>query len=228
MEIVHEPDLPYRPLQRWASVIMRLLVLVASGVFLYDGDWETALGALLILGLMLAPTIAQHRYRVRIPFAIDFGVVFFVFTTLFLGHLLRFYEVYPLWDKFLHFQSGLILSVTGFFLVYLLNESESTSLDLSPAFVALFAVTFSVFVGVVWEIIEFAGDGFSTAGYWQGISGTNADTMWDLIADTVGAIIVSFAGWIWMHRYKKIPFAPKMMARIKKLARQSRLSENVR
>jgi hypothetical protein len=220
MVVVHEPDLPYRPLQHWASVIMRVLVLIASGVFLYDGDWEAALGALLIFALMLTPTIARRRYRVQIPFAIDFGVVFFVFTTLFLGHLLRFYEIYPLWDKFLHLQSGLILSVTGFFLVYVLNESESTSLDLSPAFVALFAVTFSVTVGVVWEMIEFVGDGFSTAGYWQGMSGTNADTMWDLIADTAGSLIVSIAGWYWMHRYKKIPFAPKLLARIRKIARK--------
>jgi hypothetical protein len=222
MDVVHEPDLPYRPLQRWASAIMRFLVFVAAGVFLYDGDWESSLGALLILALMLAPAVARRRYRVHVPFAMDFGVVFFVFTTLFLGHLLRFYDIYPLWDKFLHFQSGLILSVTGFFLVYVLNESESTSLDLSPAFVALFAVTFSVTVGVVWEMIEFAGDGFSTAGYWQGMSGSNADTMWDLIADTGGSLVVSFAGWIWMHRYKKIPFAPKMVARLKKFARQGR------
>jgi hypothetical protein len=103
-------------------------------------------------------------------------------------------------------------------LVYILNENEKTRLGLSPLFVAIFAVTFSVTIGVVWEIVEFMGDGLSAAGYWQGMSGDNADTMWDLIADLGGSLIVSIAGWYWMHRYKKIPFAPKLMERIRKIA----------
>jgi hypothetical protein len=222
MDVVHEPDLPSPRAQNAVSFIMRLLVAAAAVIFLYDGDWESALGSLVVLVLMLVPQLLRRRYRMRLPLALDFGVVFFIFTTLFLGHLLRFYELVPWWDKFLHFQSGLILSVTGFVLVYILNENEKTRLNLSPLFVAVFAVTFSVTIGVVWEVIEFMGDGLSAAGYWQGMSGDNADTMWDLIADLGGSLIVSIAGWAWMHRYKKIPFAPKLMERIRKIAGKGR------
>jgi hypothetical protein len=218
MDVVHEPDLPSPQTQNAVSFIMRFLVLAAAVIFLYDGAWESALGSVVVLVLMLVPQLVRRRYRMRLPLALDFGIVFFIFTTLFLGHLLRFYELVPWWDKFLHFQSGLILSVTGFVLVYILNENEKTRLNLSPLFVAVFAVTFSVTIGVVWEIVEFMGDGLSAAGYWQGMSGNNADTMWDLIADLGGSLIVSIAGWAWMHRYKKIPFAPKLMERIRKIA----------
>lgn len=184
---------------------MNALVFIAAGIFLWWGDWSSALSAILIFALMLVPSILKGRYRLYLPFALELWTVVFIFLTLFLGSVAHFYERIPFWDKFLHFQSGLLLGVAGFVLIYILNEHERIHLNLSPGFVSLFAVTFSLALGVVWEIIEFSWDSaFGTHMQRVGVG----DTMWDLIADGTGALIMSIAGYFWMYRHKRLPFTP--------------------
>ncbi|MBI4093907.1 hypothetical protein HY417_03000 [Candidatus Kaiserbacteria bacterium] len=192
---------------------LRVAMLIASLYFFVEGDFASVFSTLFVLVLISAPAILKHRYRFYLPFALDFGIVCFVFATLFLGHLANFYDYIPLWDKFVHFQSGLILGVTGFVLVYTLNEQESIHLDLSPGFVAFFAVTFSLAIGVAWELVEFVADSFFTIKWQDG----NIDTMWDLIADGTGALIVSIVGYFWMFRQARLPFTPRVFKFFQKL-----------
>jgi hypothetical protein len=189
---------------------MRALVFVASVMFAVGGDWSLALIAILVFVVMLVPSLLKRQWRLYLPFALDFSIVLFLFCTLLLGQLLRFYQLVPWWDKFLHFQSGLLLSVTGFVLVYILNEHEKSPLDLSPGFLALFAVTFAITFGALWELWEYGIDILFHTYYWQGGSAVSAigDTMDDLLADTIGAIIVSTIGYFWMYRYKRLPMTP--------------------
>ena len=193
------------------------LVLVAAGIYLWWGDWQSSAGAVLIFALMLAPSILKGRYRLYLPFALELGVIVFIFLTLFLGGVARFYDWVPFWDKFLHVQSGLLLGAAGYVLVYILNEHKRIHLNLSPGFVSFFAVTFSLTIGVVWEIGEFTADSFLKTTFWQepGIS----DTMWDLIADGVGALIMSVAGYFWMYRHKRLPFTPWFLRILKEKLR---------
>ncbi|MGC9602484.1 MAG: hypothetical protein ABSE76_01965 [Minisyncoccia bacterium] len=196
---------------------MRVLVLIGAALFLLRGNWESAVSTLLIFLLMFVPSILKERYRLYLPFTLDLGIVIFIFSTLFLGEVGRFYDRIPLWDKFLHFQSGLLLGATGYVLLYILNEHKHLKLNLSPLFVSIFAVAFSLAIGAVWEMFEFAGDAYFSAHLvnyspWQA---SNADTMWDLIADGGGALIVSMVGYFWMHQYKRLPFTPWMLKIIK-------------
>ena len=186
---------------------IRVLVLIMAGVFFWWGDWESAVSTILIFILMLVPSILKERYRLYLPFALDLGIVNFVFLSLFLGQIGHIYEYIPMWDKFLHFQSGFLLGATGYILIYILNENENSKLELSPFFITLFAVAFSLAMGVLWEIAEFTGDSFF-GNQWQA---SNADTMWDLIAAGVGSLIVSSMGYFWMHRNKRLPFTPWLM-----------------
>jgi hypothetical protein len=197
---------------------MRVLVALAAVLFFVRGDWESAWSTVFVAFLMSIPSFVKQRYRVYFPFAIDFGMVAFIFLSLFLGGVDNFYGYIPLWDKILHFQSGLLLSGTGFVVIYLLSVSERARLELSPGFVALFAVVFSLAIGAAWEIAEFVGDAiFHSA--WQR---NNADTMWDLIADGSGALVFSIAGYFWMYRHKRLPFTPlfiKFIERAKNVAK---------
>ena len=192
---------------------MRVLVLVAAAMFAVEGDWESGIIAMLVFGLMLVPSLLKRQWRLYLPFALDFNIVVFLFCTLLLGQLLRFYQFVPWWDKFLHFQSGLLLSVTGFVLVYILNEHEKSPLDLSPGFLAFFAVTFAITFGALWELWEYGLDVLFHTYYWQGGSAVSAigDTMDDLLADTFGAIVVSVMGYFWMYRHKRLPLTPWLL-----------------
>ncbi len=196
---------------KWTLLIyygMSALVLIAIAVFVFRGNWKTALSTSLVLLCMFIPSILKERYRYYIPFAIRLGVTTFIFFTLFLGEVGNFYNYIPLWDKFVHFESGLVLGAIGFLLVYMFNEHKNIKLGLSPGFLSVFAVTFSISFGVIWEIIEFIGDHiFHSRWQWD-----NADTMWDLIADLTGAIVISTVAYFWMHRNKRLPFTPWMLS----------------
>lgn len=183
---------------------MRALVGLAAVIYLWEGDLSAAGGCAFIVVLMSAPSILKERYRLYLPFALDLGIVTFIFGTLFLGHLLSFYELVPLWDKFLHVQSGLILGASGFVVVYVLNKHDATSLDIAPGFVALFAIAFSLSIGTVWEMFEFLGDGIFGS-TWQS---SMQDTMYDLVADLAGALIVSGGGYLWMRHEARLPLTP--------------------
>jgi len=92
-----------------AYYAMNALVLVAVGVFMWRGNFESALSAGIIFLIMFIPSILKERYRLYLPFAIELGIIAFMFSTLFLGEVARFYYYVPFWDKFTHFQSGLLL-----------------------------------------------------------------------------------------------------------------------
>ena|SRR3989338_1396265 len=197
---------------------MCALVLLGTGIFLLHGNWESAVGTVLIFILMFVPSVLKTRYRLYLPFALDFGIVAFIFFTLFLGEIGQFYDRILFWDKFLHFQSGLLLGAAGYVLVYILNEHQKLKLDLSPALISIFAVTFSLSIGVIWEMFEFAADSYfsqhiANHPYFQE---SNIDTMWDLIAAGGGALIVSVAGYFWMFRHKRLPFTPQLLRIFKK------------
>ncbi len=63
---------------------------------------------------------------------------------------------------------------------------------MKPSFVALFAYMFSLGMGVIWEVFEFAVDqllGMNTQ------VGSLMDTMSDLIVDGAGALVISVLGY---------------------------------
>lgn len=188
---------------------MRLFVTIATGVFLFNGNWTDAASAALILLLMFMPAILKKRYKLYIPFELEAAIVVFVFLTLFLGSLRDFYERVSWWDMLLHFQSGILLGVAGFVLIYTLNERKNERLALSPFFVSFFAACFSMAMGVIWEVYEFAADSFF--GFNMQRSGL-PDTMQDLIVNTAGAIVVAVAAYIWMRARLRVPFTPRRLA----------------
>src|SRR5690606_28694535 len=71
-------------------------------------------------------------------------------------------------------------------------QKELGNLGLRPSFVALFAFTFSLSLGALWEIFEFGMD--QIFGLNMQKSGL-VDTMWDLIVDTLGAATISIMGY---------------------------------
>ncbi len=197
---------------------MRMLIVVAMGIFIGQKDWASAASTALIFLLMFLPAHLRERHRLYLPFTLELGVVGFIFITLFLGHMQRFYDHVPFWDKFVHFQSGLLLGATGYIFVYILNEQKTGKLDLTPGFVSVFAVAFSLTIGAIWEMLEFAAD-YALGIHWQN---SLSDTMWDLIVNLIGALIISIAGYFWMHHHKRLPFTPRLLTifkRMKKLTK---------
>jgi hypothetical protein len=169
------------------------------------------LQCLLGIVVLFLPSALERRLRIAIPNFMFVLFVVFLYAAIFLGEVRSFYYRVPHWDLILHGFSGLMLGALSFSLISLLNYSESIRSHMSPAFVALFAFTFAVSMGVVWEVYEFAVDGIfglnmqkHTLESGEPLVGRAAlrDTMYDLIVDSIGATIMSIVGYISLKHRK--------------------------
>ena len=80
---------------------------------------------------------------------------------------------------------------------------------MKPRFVALFALMFSVGLGAIWEIFEYSMDtifGMDMQKEMLGDVSGLTDTMWDLIVDTIGALIVALIGYFHLKMDKQSVF----------------------
>ena len=182
-----------------AVMALELLLLLTQGM------WVSAIWLLAIMIITGAPAILGHRLPVRIPAEYELLTILFVFGALFLGEFRSYYQRIWWWDIALHASSGLLLGMLGFLLVYVMNESKRIDLHMRPGFVAFFAFVFAVSVGTVWEIFEFTVDqvfGTTMQKPMLGDPSVLTDTMWDLIVDALGALVISTFGWWHMKRNK--------------------------
>ena len=204
MEPETNQPLAPEPARRAHLVILAAIQLVMGVqlvILLVRGEWLQVFTVAAVMALTLAPVL--FRLPVRIPSEIQIVALVFVFATLFLGEVRGYYERFWWWDVALHTSSGLLLGLLGFMFVYILNEDDKVDLHMRPSFVALFAFFFAVGIGGIWEIFEFGMDEFfgtnmqpATPSDPSGLS----DTMHDLIVDTIGAAVVSIAGWRYLVR----------------------------
>ncbi|AGB42022.1 hypothetical protein Halha_2139 [Halobacteroides halobius DSM 5150] len=198
-------------LHKIISIIFRIITIIVIVGNILTQNWFNLFVSLLTLSMTYLPFIVAQRKHIHIP--IDFQIIisFFLFASLYLGELKEYYLKFWWWDLMLHTLSGIILGFIGFILVYFLNNEEQIDVILSPLFIAIFSFTFAVATGGLWEIFEFTMD--STLGLNMQKSGL-VDTMWDLIVDSLGALITSFIGCL----YLKIDGGPYFKRLVKRIA----------
>jgi hypothetical protein len=183
--------------------ILQTVMLVELVVLVSSNQWPTALQVAIIMALTLAPVTLRSKLPVKIPSEFQILAIGFVFASLFLGEIQSYYQLLWWWDASLHASSGLMFGIVGFLLVYVLNENERIDINLRPRFLALFAFVFSMAVGALWEVFEFAMDqafGLQMQKPRLGDPSGLTDTMWDLAFDAIGAVIISTFGWWYLIR----------------------------
>lgn len=180
-----------------------LKILIALGLVwaLINKDWTNSIFIALIFLLTYLPRLVKKKYKIYLPIEFELFIVSFIFLSLFLGEVYSYYHKIWWWDLYLHTVSGFLLGIAGFLLVFIMSQSQKIRLQKRPGFVALFAFSFAISAGVIWEIFEFLMDSFF--GFNMLKSGL-MDTMGDLIVDVIGAAVICFIGYLWMK--KKLKF----------------------
>ena len=193
-------------LQIGVLLILQTVMAVELVLLLAQGMWVSGVWLLAIMAITGSTALLRHRLPVRIPAEYELLAILFVFGALFLGEFRSYYERFWWWDIALHATSGLLLGILGFLLVYVLNESKRIDLHMRPGFVALFAFLFAVTVGTFWEIFEFTVDqvlGTTMQKPMLGDPSGLTDTIWDLIVDALGALVISAFAWWHMKRNRR-------------------------
>jgi hypothetical protein len=200
-------------------IIMGLLfVLNVIGIFFIKDDSQqsrlafNAAQSFLLLIATILPPFLEKKARIDIP---DFMEIIFVVMCIchfVLGEIGSFYIRFKWWDSMLHTLSGSMIAILAYSLVGSLNL-ENNKMTIVPLFVSIFAICFSITIGVLWEIVEFGADHFFGTNM-QRYANSNTlepfvgrialkDTMKDLILDFMGAVFISIIGFIDMKRKRE-------------------------
>lgn len=153
----------------------------------------------------------NHGIVRNAPKALIVSLVIFAVFALVAGEVFGAYGKFWWWDDMLHTVSGVIVGLIGFLAVYFFNARYN--MHISPLFVAVFAFTFAITVGVLWEVFEFTmdalfglymqrwnlpADAMLIGREYQG-SGLR-DTMSDLIVAGIGSLAAAvFAHYAYKH-----------------------------
>lgn len=190
-------------MQLGVLLFLETVMAVELALLIAQRSWLSGVWLLAIMVVAAAPVAFGDRLPVRIPADYELLAILFVFGSLFLGEFRSYYERFWWWDIALHATSGLLLGILGFLLVYILNENKRIDLHMRPGFVAFFAFVFAVATGAFWEIFEFSVDQlFGTTMQKPMLRDPSGltDTMWDLIVDTLSALVICVFAWWHMKR----------------------------
>ena len=182
-------------IHRRLTIGLQVVLFAGAILSMFQGRWMLATVTLSIVGLTIVPFAVGRRFQILIPPEFEALAVVFIYASLFLGEVRGYYVRFWWWDALLHTGSGFLLGITGFLLVHVLNEHADIELHMKPRFVAFFAFMFAMGMGALWEIFEFAMD------QWFGMNMQKSgliDTMWDLIVDAIGALVISLLGWSYL------------------------------
>lgn len=205
------------------SVYYKRLTLILQGILLlglagaiWEQQWLNVVIITGIIMLSLYPLFLARHFQVLIPAEFQLLTIAFVFAAVFLGEVHGYYTRFWWWDIVLHTSSGFLLGIIGFLLVYVLNESERVDLHMRPGFVAFFAFLFAIGAGTLWEIFEFSMDSLLGMNMQKPMFGDHSgltDTMWDLIVDAIGALVISVLGYGYLKTTDDSSFLERMIQR---------------
>ncbi|PIN92676.1 hypothetical protein COU56_04115 [Candidatus Pacearchaeota archaeon CG10_big_fil_rev_8_21_14_0_10_31_9] len=174
---------------------IRLTLVFAMISSIITQSWTALFVTILVLILTFLPYILEVSYKINLPLEFEFISVMFIYAAIFLGEVHDYYTYYWWWDIILHGGSAIAMGFVGFTIMYVLYRGKK--ITARPSTIATFSFSFALAIGALWEIVEFTVD--QTFGLNMQRSGL-VDTMWDLILDSVGALIASSLGYLYIKR----------------------------
>lgn len=197
----------------WFIVLSMLISLALTTKTALTATTTKAAGAAwfldieIVAGLLIVmlPKFLALKLKVYLPPLLYSLFLMFIYGAIYLGTIYHFYSI-PYWDKGLHLISGALLA--GFALSAFggLIPDEGIK-HIPPFFISMYATTFAVFCGVLWEFYEFTCDSFgmNLQRYMKDghlLMGRAAlmDTMGDLCADFIGALIFAVIAYVRLHK----------------------------
>jgi len=165
-----------------------MLGILLAGLVTLNFTWIPA--AALALLVTEVPSILRRDLSLVLPAELNFLIVLTLFLHV-IGGFSGFYDTVVWWDHVTHAMSASLVAALGFIVVVAIDK-YTDKIDLPRHFVAFFIVMFTMAVGVIWEVSEFAMDGLLDSRMQYGPSPD--DTMHDLLFDGFGGFIVAALG----------------------------------
>ncbi len=175
----------------WFLRVMLLFAFV--GAFYSKRDLVLLVSGISFL-ITFLPFLFERIFNFKFFYDVELFVVLFLYGTLFLGDIRGLYSEFWWWGLMLNLGASIILGFIGLTILSFLYKEDL--LDASPLIISFFSFCFSFALGSVWELFEFFLDSF--LGFNLQID--LRETMFDLVANFFGALIVSVFGYFYVLR----------------------------
>lgn len=140
------------------NIILYFLVFVSMIGQIVLNNWNNVFLCIITLLLFMIPYLINSKSQFTLPNVLEILILLFIFSAGILGEIQNFYSIFNYWDTILHTLNGFLCAAIGFALIDILNNTEKFHIALSPVFVAIVAICFSMTVGILWEFWEFGVD----------------------------------------------------------------------
>jgi len=174
-------------LSRVMMWVLQVVLALMVPLFIFDGSYARAGAALIAIFFSWLPALVKHNYKVTMPWLFEFFITVLLLTHL-LGLHFNFYAAFWWWDVVAHVLGTAVIGALGFYGVYALQLAGK--IQVSVRLMAIFALFFAIAIGALWEIAEFATDALVGANNQPSLQ----DTIYDLISDSVAALLIAIAG----------------------------------
>lgn len=181
----------------WIAVVFEVLLIVASIPSIISGQWKNLGLTLLAIICILIPfiiTYIANKKSISLPSNFQLISLLFILLTQYFGEILKFYTMFWWWDLYLHGLFGIYAVIIGLHLMQgiIIKKKEITE----QRFVILtliFAFSFSLALGTLWEMFEFVGDYlFKTNMVNGGLEDTASDILIKILSAFITCIIYYF------------------------------------
>ncbi len=163
-----------------------IVAVAVAGIATGNLTWVPA--AVFSLAVSLVPSFLRRDLHITLPVELNFWILLALFLHV-VGGFSGFYNSVPGWDHLTHMMSSSLIGALGLVTVVVIDKYVG-SIYLPRSFLAFFIVMFTMAMGVLWEIMEFANDSIAHTMLQYGLT----DTMVDLLFDGFAGIIVALAG----------------------------------
>jgi len=184
------------PKQYFQLGLTNLLLVAVGGYAIYVHKYEMLFCIFLMLIVSLIPYYLKGTHNIHIPITFIYAAITFIFLSVFLGQFGGLYDRWHWWDAFLHLVSAIAFGFVGFILLYVYYVHNQ--IKIPRGVILTFAFFFSLGVGGMWEIIEYAID--LTLGTNMQV-GSLDDTMIDLILGAVGGLIATIMCALYLSKF---------------------------
>jgi hypothetical protein len=174
------------------SIIIGLIRIILFSAFIYafksNRPIIQVVSAIAIFFTFL-PKILRELFNIDLPMSLEVLYLMLIYGILTYGELRGFYSGLWWWSILITFTAAIALGFVSLSVVHVLCKKGRVSAN--PIFAGFLIFSFTVTLGVLWELFEFVLDIFIHSGLQKSLF----DTMKDLSVNILAAIIVSLAGF---------------------------------
>ncbi len=176
--------------RNYCKIFIPISIVFCLCMAIYNFFFSTLYYVLLSLTailLLFVPSLIYKLLELKKIYAISFLYYIFLVLAFVIGMMFNGYARIPFWDKFVHMVSGLVFTLLGSCLYYVLKTDRIVEAS-DYKLLSFFSVCFSITVAAVWEIYEYILNLLLHTDPQRALTTGVNDTMLDIIVCLIGSL----------------------------------------